>query len=95
MKTVSHYIAARSQFNNFYGEQGVRLDRTQSIYGKKDRQRTHLINAFSPFLFFAPDVHLRSLMKLTNDGLIYYAAWHQSVKKLIDEWQEFTLFVSR
>jgi len=45
-------------------------------------------------LFAVPDVHSRKLDKLWVDGLMHHVAWADFMKKLIREWQEFTLFAA-
>ncbi|KAF8997287.1 hypothetical protein BDQ17DRAFT_1429153 [Cyathus striatus] len=46
----------------------------------------------SALLFSAPDVHLRNLEKIWVDRLMYEHIWKQTIHKLFNEWQEFTLF---
>jgi len=86
--------SGRARFQNFHGEAHARLERDVSVYSTNRDQRTLLIKSLSPFLFSAPDFHLRTLQKMWVDGIMHKAIWEQSVKKMNDEWQEFILFVS-
>jgi hypothetical protein len=46
-------------------------------------------------LFFAPDVHLRDLSKVWADELVIEEVWKNFMDKLVSEWVEFVLYVSR
>ena len=81
-------------FLNFHGQPGARLNRQQSVYGNRTNRRTWFIRTISIFLFSAPDVHLETLQKMWVDGILHHAIWEESLKKVSDEWREFTLNVS-
>ncbi|TFK67230.1 hypothetical protein BDN72DRAFT_822647 [Pluteus cervinus] len=82
------------RFFNFYGDPAARLDTSQSVYGYSRGRRTWLIKCISPLLFYAPDVHLRSLEGIWMDGYHTKRAWMELTKKLPDEWRELTLFAT-
>ncbi|KAF8884897.1 hypothetical protein CPB84DRAFT_1788800 [Gymnopilus junonius] len=88
------FVFARSRFLNFYGEPHARLERTFSVHGSDIHQRTWLVKTLSMFLFSAPDFHLRNLQDMWVDGVMNRNVWAESVKKMIDEWQEFVLFAT-
>jgi hypothetical protein len=83
-----------TKFLNFYGQPEARLNRDQSVHGTRTNQRTWFIKTISLFLFSAPDVHLRTLQKMWVDGIMHKAVWEASLKKVNEEWREFTLYVS-
>ena len=83
-----------AKFFNFYGQPEARLNRNDSVYGHPTNRRTWFIKSISIFLFSAPDVHLENLQKLWVDGILHKAVWEEGLKKVIDEWQEFILYVS-
>jgi hypothetical protein len=81
------------RFLNFHGQQGARLNSDQTVHGDNSRKRTIMIGFLSPLLFFAPDVHLRTLEGIWVDELISLGPWKSFTAKLNAEWQEYTLFV--
>lgn len=89
------YVFVRERFMHFHGEPNARLECDKSVYKNHaaDIQRTWLITILSPVLFFAPDVHVRSIQKIWVDGIINKAIFGSFVEKLTTEWQEFILFV--
>ena len=52
-----------------------------------------LISFLSPFLFFAPEVHLRDMEELWTDEIIIVTAWKDFMTKLLDEWNGMILWV--
>lgn len=44
-------------------------------------------------LFYAPDIHLRTLEELWMDRLLAKEAWTKAVQKFISEWIETTTYV--
>ena len=52
-----------------------------------------LISLLSPFLFFAPEVHLRDMEELWTDEIIIVTAWKDFMTKLLDEWNGLILWV--
>jgi hypothetical protein len=87
-------IKDHARFLNFYGQPEARLNRDQSVHGTRTNQRTWFIKTISIFLFSAPDVHLKLLQKMWVDGMMHKAVWEASLKKVNEEWREFTLYVS-
>ncbi|KAJ2914803.1 hypothetical protein MD484_g5603, partial [Candolleomyces efflorescens] len=85
---------ARHKFLNWHGVPEARVCRDQSVYGEH-KHKTLLIKTLSPLLFSAPDVHLRTLEKMWVDGIMHVPVWHESIRTLNEEWQEFILYVSR
>ncbi|KAJ7269955.1 hypothetical protein C8J57DRAFT_1227621 [Mycena rebaudengoi] len=81
---------ARARVFNFHGEPGARLNVDQSVYDTV-RKRTMLINLLGPLLFYAPDVHHVGLQKIFTDGLVRGRGWTDFIKRLNNEWTEFTL----
>jgi hypothetical protein len=45
-------------------------------------------------LFFAPDIHLKSLKHIWVDGVIVENAWKKFIEKVQEEWEQFLLPVS-
>ena len=86
-------VTAHNQFVHLYGQRGARLDRDQSVHGSIVNPRTLLVTLLSPFLFWAPDVHLKALEKIWVDRLVHYGPWTEFMEKLNTEWQEFIIIV--
>ncbi|KAF8799769.1 hypothetical protein BYT27DRAFT_7201001 [Phlegmacium glaucopus] len=82
------------RFLNFHGQPEARLNRDQSVYGDRTNRRTWFIKTISLLLFSAPDVQLKTLQKMWVDGILHKAVWEQSLKKVTDEWREFTLYAT-
>jgi hypothetical protein len=55
------------------------------------RTPTLLITILSPLLFFAPDIHLRSLNKVWVDNMIVETAWKKFIEKVQSEWEKFLI----
>jgi hypothetical protein len=85
---------ARQKLLNWHGVAEARIYRDQSVHGEREH-KTPLIKLLSPLLLYAPDGHLRTLEKMCVDGTMHGPVWHESIKKLNEEWQEFILYVSR
>ncbi|TFY69320.1 hypothetical protein EVG20_g3206 [Dentipellis fragilis] len=79
------------RYTNFHGQRGARLIREKSIHGSKP-QRTFLITALSPLLFWAPEAHLRDLEQIYVDFILHEKTWSKFIKKLQNEWNEFVVF---
>ncbi|KAJ2926597.1 hypothetical protein H1R20_g10501, partial [Candolleomyces eurysporus] len=89
------HIFARQKFLNWHGVPEARIYRDQSVHeGQERNHKTLLIKILSPLLFSAPDVHLRSLVKMWVDGLMHGPVWREAIGKLNEEWQEFTLYAT-
>jgi hypothetical protein len=92
---LSFFSKGHTRFLNFFGQPEARLNRDQSVHGTRSNQRTWFIKTISILLFSAPDVHLKTLQKMWVDGIMNKAVWEASLRKVNEEWREFTLFVSR
>jgi hypothetical protein len=86
-------MTVHSQFMDLHGQKGVRLSYYQSIHGPVVQSRTLLVKILSPFVFWAPDIHLQALEKIWVDRVIHTIAWDDFIKKRITEWQDFSLIV--
>lgn len=86
-------MTAHNQFVNLHGQRGARLERNQSVHGLTINPRTTLVKFLSPFLFGAPEIHLRALDKIWVDNLVHRGHWNEFISKLNTEWQEFSLIV--
>ena len=93
-KCPSNILKGIMKFLNFHGLPEARLNRDDSVYGHWTNRRTWFIKSISILLFSAPDVHLRNLQNMWVDGVMHKAVWEESMKKAIDEWREFILYVS-
>ncbi|KAF9010167.1 hypothetical protein BDQ17DRAFT_1004423 [Cyathus striatus] len=83
---------AHGRFLHWHGQPAARLSRDTSAHGPIVKVRSWIMKVASALLFSAPDVHLRNLEKIWVDRLMYEHIWKQTIHKLINEWQEFTLF---
>jgi hypothetical protein len=86
-------IIAHNQFVHLYGQRGARLDRDQSVHGSIVNPKSLLVTILSPFLFWAPDVHLQALEKIWVDRLVHFGHWTKFTNKLNTEWQQITIIV--
>lgn len=80
---------------HFHGQKTSRQSRYKSIYKDSFHKRTKVFRLLSLILFFTPDVHLRELKRVWADELIIEETWRSFVQKLVSEWGEFVLYVSR
>ncbi|KAJ7138528.1 hypothetical protein C8R43DRAFT_928893 [Mycena crocata] len=87
------HLLVRSRVYNFYGEAGARLNVDQSVYGVVHKP-TFLMKLLSPLLFYAPNSHLVALHSIFTDRLIRQRGWSEFIKRLNNEWQEFTLLAT-
>ncbi|KAF9010175.1 hypothetical protein BDQ17DRAFT_1004707 [Cyathus striatus] len=85
-------LFAHERFLNLYGERGARLNKNQSIH--PDRPRTLLLTIFSPLLLYGPETHYNQLKEMSVDSLVNEPSWVHILKKLTDEWKEFTLYAT-
>jgi len=88
------FMFNHTRFLNFCGQPEARLNRDQSVYGARTNQRTWFIKTISIFLFSAPDVHLKLLQKMWVDEMMHKTVWEASLKKVNEEWREFTLYAT-
>ncbi|KAJ7579136.1 hypothetical protein C8J56DRAFT_337343 [Mycena floridula] len=79
----------RDRFINFYGQHGARLSSRDSIYNET-RERSLLFELFSPILFSAPDVHLKSLENAWVDKVSRKLPLDKLKHKLLAEWDKHT-----
>ncbi|KAF9568673.1 hypothetical protein CPC08DRAFT_746116 [Agrocybe pediades] len=88
------YVFVHSRFLDWHGEAHARIERNFSVYGQAVNSRTWLVKSMSMVLFFAPEFHLRTLQNMWVDNIMHKSVWHESMKKMNDEWQEFVLFAT-
>lgn len=88
MTTIAHY-----RFLHLYGQRGARLDSDQSIHVATLTPRPLFIKIFVALLFWAPDIHLRSLRKIWVDRVLHHRPWFEFTKQLHTDYQEFSLMV--
>lgn len=86
IRSTPNYLLARTRFLNLYGEFPARLARTQSILEPVGDQRSLLITALSPLLFFSPQVHLVTMENLWVDKIAIQFRWRRFYERLIQEW---------
>ncbi|EIN08404.1 hypothetical protein PUNSTDRAFT_144011 [Punctularia strigosozonata HHB-11173 SS5] len=84
-------LMAHTQFLNRYGHPEARLCRQHHLHEEEKRPPTLLITLFSPLLFFAPDIHLKSLRQVWVDTVVVEPAWKKFIEKVQDEWEKFLL----
>ncbi|KAI9509036.1 hypothetical protein F5148DRAFT_814390 [Russula earlei] len=98
---VEHYTAgttrllsffAHWRFLHFHGQRHARLVRDKTVYDKPKHDRTLLITLLSPWLFLAPEVHLREMEKLWTDGVIIETVWKGFMNNLLAEWNGIILW---
>ncbi|KAJ7432753.1 hypothetical protein B0H11DRAFT_2260100 [Mycena galericulata] len=90
---------AQDRFDNFHGLPWARLNQDQSVYEEQKHPQSYLmmnrlISIISPFLFFAPDVYLRSLQPAYVDRRVILRVWKPLIDKLNSEWQDFILIAT-
>jgi hypothetical protein len=73
----------------------ARLERNQFVYVGTKHTPTALIRIMSPFLFFAPDLHLQMLQSLWIDETINTVAWNKFLQKAREEWRDLMVMVRR
>ncbi|KAJ7770192.1 hypothetical protein DFH07DRAFT_806033 [Mycena maculata] len=93
-KFMTQFLYER--YINFYGQESARLIRHHSIYGEPSwkERRSRLMSLLSPVLFYAPDVHLKSLNKIWVDRIAAKEPWREMIAKEISEWAEHTAFAT-
>ncbi|KAJ6462010.1 hypothetical protein C8R47DRAFT_100995 [Mycena vitilis] len=85
--------SAMDRFHNFHGLPHARLSVDQSVYENAPLP-SRLFRAASIFLFFAPEVYLRSLDKAYTDRMVLTRIWKPLIEKLNTEWQDFVLLAT-
>jgi hypothetical protein len=62
----------------------------------RDMQRNSpLLNIFSLFMFGGPGIHMKRLRELTVDRIVRKHGFEKYVEKMVGEWRDITLYVSR
>ncbi|KIY47429.1 hypothetical protein FISHEDRAFT_74728 [Fistulina hepatica ATCC 64428] len=79
------------RYIHHHGQPSARLERNQSIFEDGVPQKGWYIYVVAPLLFFAPEMHVRSLSELYTDGVVFQSSWAVFINKLNSEWQEFTV----
>ena len=81
-------FSAHWRFLFFHGQRHARLICDQSAYDTRNRKRSALVSFLSPWLFFAPEVHLMEMEKIWTDEFIIERAWRGFMTKTITEWKD-------
>jgi hypothetical protein len=63
------------------------------VYENPKRERSLLITFLSPFLFLAPEEHLRKMELLWTDEVIIESVWKDLMNTLLAEWHDVVLWV--
>ncbi|KAF8833320.1 hypothetical protein BDN67DRAFT_779457 [Paxillus ammoniavirescens] len=91
-------IFTYSKFFNFHGQPGVRLNAHQSIYTKqlasKEGFNSMVFFVFDIMLLNAPRKYLRIVRSLYVDQVINGSRWKESITRLKDEWNGYTVFAT-
>lgn len=82
------------QYLNYYGQQGARLSRDQTVHGDSYEERSMMMKCLAPLLFNAPYEHIQSLHKLYVDSIVNQLDWRTFVQKLNAEMQDFNLLAT-
>ncbi|KAJ7625340.1 hypothetical protein DFH06DRAFT_1339682 [Mycena polygramma] len=91
--SLVRHMKAMDRFYNFHGLPHARLSLDQSVYDNAPLP-SRLFRAVSIFLFFAPEVYLRSLDKAYTDRTVLTRIWKPLIEKLNTEWQDFVLLAT-
>ncbi|KAK0486011.1 hypothetical protein IW261DRAFT_1559443 [Armillaria novae-zelandiae] len=85
-----------NQFLNYHGQRSARTNRGESVFGDDPGQAecTHVFKLLSPFLFYAPVVHLDILNKFWVDGLAMKDQWVTLIERCTGEWSEHTIYAT-
>ncbi|KAG6330866.1 hypothetical protein ID866_8222, partial [Astraeus odoratus] len=91
---TSYMHAARSQFFNFHGQRGARLDVDQSVYDSpENRDRMSILLYIAEWLLFgAPSSYSRELRRVWVDGIVNQTRWRAFIATLTTEWAGFTMY---
>lgn len=86
----------RNQFLNYHGQRSARTNRGESVFGDDPNQAgcTLIFKLLSPFLFYAPVVHLDILNKFWVDGLAVKDQWVTLIERCTGEWSEHTIYAT-
>ncbi|EKM53067.1 uncharacterized protein PHACADRAFT_210792 [Phanerochaete carnosa HHB-10118-sp] len=82
-------VFKREMFLHYYGQDGARLDRDQSVhFVKKEIPRPrYIFLLFSYFLFYMPYVHKKKLDEVFVDSLLNEEHWNRLLENLRKEWE--------
>ncbi|KAK0226131.1 hypothetical protein IW262DRAFT_742215 [Armillaria fumosa] len=85
-----------NQFLNYHGQRSARTNRGESVFGDDPNQAecTLIFKLLSPFLFYAPVVHLDILNKFWVDGLAMKDQWVTLIERCTGEWSEHTIYAT-
>ncbi|PBK91704.1 hypothetical protein ARMGADRAFT_1166499 [Armillaria gallica] len=85
-----------NQFLNYHGQRSARTNRGESVFGDDPDQAqcTFIFKLLSPFLFYAPVVHLDILNKYWVDGLASKDQWVTLIERCTGEWSEHTIYAT-
>ena len=89
----SYTFSAHWRFLYFHGQRHARLVCDQSAYDTTKRKRSAFVSFLSPWLFFAPEVHLMEMETVWTDEVIIERAWKSFMTKLLSEWNNLTTWV--
>ncbi|EIN13410.1 hypothetical protein PUNSTDRAFT_129095 [Punctularia strigosozonata HHB-11173 SS5] len=84
-------LLLHTQFLNLHGQQEARLSRWECLHEEEKKPPTLLIKILSPLLFFAPDIHMRSLRHVWVDKIVAEVAWKRFIEKIQSEWDKYLL----
>ncbi|KAH9478554.1 hypothetical protein JR316_0009010 [Psilocybe cubensis] len=81
---------AQSKVYDSQGKLQPRLKNEIQIvtYAAQASRRTWFIRTISPFLFFSPNLYLRTLRRMWVIGATHNSVWDQGVTRLRHEWRE-------
>ncbi|KII84655.1 hypothetical protein PLICRDRAFT_701806 [Plicaturopsis crispa FD-325 SS-3] len=84
---------AHLRFINFHGEKHHRLRRDQSMYVQDPNEHFSrvVLGLLSPFLFYAPNAHMKSLSNAYVDRIAIESVWKEFIERLHKELQDFLL----
>ena len=78
-------------FLHYYGQQGARLNRNESVHFKEDlrRRRTCLFSLLSPVFFNLPNAYVEKLDNVFIDGMVNEGPWNKFWEDLRADWDRF------
>ncbi|KAK0454732.1 hypothetical protein EV421DRAFT_2029727 [Armillaria borealis] len=81
------------QFLNYHGQRSARTNRGDSVFGYDPDQAkcTLIFKLLTPFLFYAPVVHLNALNKYWVDGIARNDQWKTLMGRCTSEWSSHTV----
>ncbi|KII87570.1 hypothetical protein PLICRDRAFT_124960 [Plicaturopsis crispa FD-325 SS-3] len=85
------YDNAQWRWLNFHGEKNHRLHRARSMHQSTAKKRPLFMRLISPLLFYAPDLHIRSLRRVFVDHVVIDVDWKVVNERLVKDLQEFLL----